>query len=471
MAVVRVATFGPRALSAVGLLFLTACEHDPAAVPSPPVIGVATVTPIPENVLGALVHVRAKRADSIVVRYALADAPPGTDSVTPAVTVAGDSAAAPVLGLLPEQRYLLHAVAYGPGGSVTGKPVSFTTAALPFDLPFYSTAGDNPTPGYTVLAGGRYGIVIDNAGRVVWYRRFPDGPGLNFMVQPNGRYTARPSTPDPSDIERWIEVDPLGAVTRTFGCAHNLIARFHDLLVEPDGGFWIMCDETRVLDLTAYGGAPAARVTGTAIQHIDAGGTLRFEWSPFDHFEITDLPLAERAGLSVNWTHGNAIDLDAEGALYVSLRNLNVVAKIDTRTGAVLWRLGGARSQLALTGGAAPFHQQHGVRVLAPDRILLLDNLGDPFESRGERWEIDAAGSTARVMRSYGVLPVARTATGGSVQPLPNGRVLVAFATAGRLAEFDADGRIVWQLLGNPGYVFRAQRIRSLYQPGVGTAR
>jgi hypothetical protein len=28
---------------------------------------------------------------------------------------------------------------------------------------------------------------------------------------------------------------------------------------------------------------------------------------------------------------------------------------------------------------------------------------------------------------------------------------------------------VVWRIEGNPGYVFRAQRIRSLYRPGGGT--
>lgn len=47
----------------------------------------------------------------------------------------------------------------------------------------------------------------------------------------------------------------------------------------------------------------------------------------------------------------------------------------------------------------------------------------------------------------------------------------MSFGTAGRVEEYDATGRVVWRIEGNAGYVFRAQRIRSLYAPGVGTAR
>jgi len=37
--------------------------------------------------------------------------------------------------------------------------------------------------------------------------------------------------------------------------------------------------------------------------------------------------------------------------------------------------------------------------------------------------------------------------------------------------EYDAAGNVMWRIEGDAGYVFRAQRIRSLYEPGVGTAR
>jgi hypothetical protein len=47
----------------------------------------------------------------------------------------------------------------------------------------------------------------------------------------------------------------------------------------------------------------------------------------------------------------------------------------------------------------------------------------------------------------------------------------VAFGDGGALQEFDRDGVIVWQIEGDAGYVFRAQRIRSLYHPEIGLVR
>jgi hypothetical protein len=452
------------------------CVSEPLGIAErfAPAINAATVATNSHNVLSAVVAVRVRGADSVAVRVRLADAAAAADSLTPAVPVVGDSATIPVLGLLAARRYSLRAVAYGPGGITLGAALDLTTDTLPADLPRYSAAGVDPAPGYVVFAAGRYGLAIDNTGRVVWYRRFPYGPGLTFTAQPNGRYFARPSHPPPqqADPAPWVELDPLGNITRTFGCAHGLSARFHDLIASPDGSYWLLCDETRSMDLSAVGGVVSARVTGTGVQHIAADATLLFNWSPFDHFGLTDGDPRDRAGASVNWTHGNALDLAADGNLIVSFRNLREITKIDASTGTVIWRLGGRRNQFTfLDAPEKGFAAQHGVRAIAPGALLLLDNLGDTTESRAERYAIDEGKRTARLVRSHGSVPGVVTEIGGSVQDLPGGRTLVSFGTAGRVEEYDAAGRVLWRIDGNAGYVFRAQRIRSLYAPGVGTAR
>src|SRR5207253_2282170 len=290
----------------------------------------------------------------------------------------------PRVGLLPDTRDLLRFVACAGDQTILGDTVGFATGTLPAALPRYVTDGADPSPGYVVFATGLYGLVIDNGGRVVWYHRFsPYGPGLNFEAQPTGRYVARPSVPDPTVLPHWVEIDPLGTVTRTFGCAGGLSPRFHDLIAEPDGAYWIMCDETRTMDLSGLGGVANAQVMGTVVQHVSSEGDVLFQWDPFDHFEITDLVPASRTG----------------------------------------------------------------------------------------RYVYDAELHTAQLVASYGPSPGVTAQLGGSTQDLPGGRTLVSFGPAGRVEEYDASGQVVWHIEGNPGYVFRAQRIRSLYRPGVGSPR
>ena len=453
-----------------GMVVVAGCLDAPAGIAPPPapVIDAAVAATNPRNVLSAVVSVTVRNADSVSVRVHGA----GDDSVTPAVAPVDGSASIPVLGLRADQRYTLRAVAHGPGGTVIGDALELATGSLPADLPRYAAGGSDPLPGYVVFAAGAYGVVIDNTGRVVWYYRFPGGPGLTFMAQPTGRFVARPPTPQSGDVEPWVELEPLGATTRTLTCARGLASRPHDLIGEPDGSYWIMCDETRTMDLSEVSGVAGARVTGTVVQHVAADGALLFEWNPFEHFAITDVGAAERMGTSVNWMHGNALDFDFDGNLLVSFRNLGEITKIDTRTGAVIWRLGGLRNEFTfLDVPMPPFAHQHGVRSLRDGAVVILDNIGNPSESRAERYVLDEVTRTARLVQSYGSVPGVVTQIGGSVQPLWNGRTLVSFGTEGRVEEYDAEGRVTWSIQGNAGYVFRAQRIRSLYAPGVGTAR
>jgi hypothetical protein len=231
-----------------------------------------------------------------------------------------------------------------------------------------------------------------------------------------------------------------------------------------------MCDETRVMDLSAVGGMAGAAVTGTVVQHLDQTGGLLFEWSPFDHFDITDVDQETRSGVAVNWTHGNALDLDAEGNLLVSFRSLSEITRIDTRTGAVLWRMGGRRNQFALNGLGPPFLRQHGVRV-ADGELVLLDNFGEAKGSRAERYVVDGPGRTARLTGTYLPSAATRAWLGGTTQNLPRRHILVAFGDGGVVQEYDGEGEVVWEIEGDAGHVFRAQRIRSLYHPGIGLAR
>lgn len=462
------------------LVGVAACRSDQIVMPSvevsipavpvlrrsAPRIRSVDVQANPANVLSVLVTTTVLFADSVSVFYR-ASGETG-DSVAPAVTMAADTALVPVLGLLPGTTYSLRIAAHG-AEILFSDTVTFVTGPLPEDLPQYVASGSHPLPGYVVFGSGRYGVVIDNSGRVVWYRRFPDGVGLNFQPQATGRYTARPPTPDPTDLEPWVEIDPLGQVTRTLGCVHGLAARLHDAILEPDGSYWLMCDETRVMDLSSRGGVTGARVTGTTIQHINATGALLFRWSPFDHFDIADLDPAERTGVNVNWTHGNALDLDAHGSVIVSFRNLSEITKIDTRSGSIIWRMGGVRNQFTFAGAAFPgFSRQHGVRRTAAGDLLLLDNLGNAAGSRAERYVFDEERHQATLVASYGPAAEVIAQLGGTTQDLPEGHTLVSFGTAGRVEEYDASGTIVWQIEGNPGYVFRAQRISSLYRPGAG---
>ena len=420
------------------------------------------------NVLSAIVSATLRDADSVIVRY-------GAESLTestPASTPLSGDIRVTVLGLSAGTSYSARLTAFNSCGSIDGEQLEFTTGPLPADLPSYASASLSPDSGYIVFAAGKYGIVIDNTARVVWYHRFANGPGLNFQAQPNGRYVARPN-PDPGKIGSWIEIDPAGDTTRVINCADGLQPRMHDMIAATDGSYWLLCDEIRTMDLTSHGRSSAVRVMGTQVQHVSSSGQLLFSWSPFDNLtvDLSALDLSDAIANPVNWTHGNAIDLDPDGNVLVSYRNLSEVLKIDPRTSSVLWKLGGNDGSMTLENSSSPpFVHQHGVRAVNGTGIVLLDNLGESDGSRAERYEIDGARRTARLVSAFSSSASLVAQIGGSTQIIGQ-HVLVSFGNGGGVEEYDATGHVAWKLAGSPGYVFRAQRIRSLYQPGVGDPR
>lgn len=452
-------------------LVLAACASDapgPAVAPVPlPAIEAAAIRAGPHNVLSALVTVRVAGADSVRLRFGLAGA--GLDSLTPAIPASADSMVLPLLGLLPDTGYRVQVVAYGPGGLAAGDTLDLRAGPLPVDLPSFTAGGSNPGPGFVVFAAypAPYGVAIDNSGRVVWYRRLEGGLTLNFQVQATGSYTTSPTQPPAADPAPWVEFDVLGNELRRLGCAGGLRSRFHELLTQADGSWWILCDETRVMDLSTLGGHPAAEVTGTVIQQVDQSGALRFQWSAFDHFALTDLDSASRAGPAVNWTHGNALAFDTDGGLLVSFRSLNEITKIDPVTGAVRWRLGGLANQFQIVGAGTPFVGQHGVRVAPGGELVFLDNRGVAGDSRTVRYALDGTALTATELAAYHGTPPVTALLGGSTQPMANGHTLTAYGNGNRVQEYDEAGAVAWEIYGNAGYVFRAQRIGSLYRPGA----
>jgi len=263
-------------------------------------------------------------------------------------------------------------------------------------------------------------------------------------------------------------LNALGEETGTLTCVGRP-TRFHDLLIAAGGDAWILCDETRVMDLSSVGGLPSASVTATVVQHLSATGALLWEWNAFDHFDITDVPLVDRTGVNVNFTHGNGIGFDSDSNLILGFRSLSEVTKVNRTTGAVIWRLGGLANQFTfLNDPKGQFERQHGVRVAGTGQIQLLDNgLGAP--SRFVRYLLNPVTLTATMEWQFIDTPTTYTNVGGSTQYHPDGHGTVSFGRAGRVIEVDHVGNRAWELTGLDGvYVFRTQRIGSLYTSGFG---
>ncbi|MBK7786272.1 MAG: aryl-sulfate sulfotransferase [Gemmatimonadetes bacterium] len=456
----------PRLASVAALLVAASlgCDSDDSTNPSPPARFVgASVNPNVNNLISASVTITAVGYDSAYVRFWHDSATLGR---TPSYPFLADSVLTlPVLGLDTASAYAFEVMLERKGKKARpADTLGFASGSLPAWVPVVGTIGTETLPGYLLLSLPNGPVIIDNAGKVVWYRFRPGGVLGSWTGQPDGSYTWLSA----ADSSGYYIHDVLGEETGRLACV-GYKTRFHDVLVQASGDVWIMCDEETVEDLTAYGGIDTARVTSTVVQHLDPSGQVAFQWRSIDHLSFAESDPSLLTGVAVNFTHGNAIEMDADGLPLVSFRSLDEIVKIDTTTGNIVWRLGGLASDFTIQGDIkGAFQRQHGLRVVGQDHLQFLDN-GTQIPSRLVRYTLDTLAMTATLDWEFIDAPTTFAAVGGATQVLSNGGALVTFGPAGRVIEVDPDGNRTWELSGiNGSYVFRAQRLTSLYFPARG---
>jgi hypothetical protein len=147
-----------------------------------------------------------------------------------------------------------------------------------------------------------------------------------------------------------------------------------------------------------------------------------------------------------DYIHANSVAVTADGQLLVSCRETWSLCKIDRRTGEVIWRLGGKRSDFAM-GKDAQFAFQHHAQPVSR-AITVFDNASDGkhrprSQSRAILLDVDEAGRAARLGRSYLHPKPLSSGAEGSVQLLPDGNVLVGWGFRGYTSEFAPDGTML----------------------------
>ena len=77
-----------------------------------------------------------------------------------------------------------------------------------------------------------------------------------------------------------------------------------------------------------------------------------------------------------DYFHINSAKLDTDGNILVSSRHTWTVYKINRTSGAIMWRLGGKKSDYAL-GTGLPFAWQHDVEAVDATTLRIFDNESD----------------------------------------------------------------------------------------------
>ncbi len=239
-------------------------------------------------------------------------------------------------------------------------------------------------------------------------------------------------------------------------------ADLHEFLLTRQGTALITCcPQTVRMDLTGIGGPRDGHVLDSIVQEVDVeSGRVLFEWHSLDHVSVSESyqPFAQ----PYDYVHVNSIEPLPDGNLLISARATFALYKLDRRTGEVIWRLGGKRSDFEMGKGAG-FAWQHDARLVGNGQITVFDDGAGPEkaekQSRGIVLEVDERRRKANLARAYRHPQPLLAASMGNVQLLPNGHVLVGWGSQRYVSEFTAAGKLLMDTRLPPGLLsYRAFR-------------
>jgi hypothetical protein len=297
-----------------------------------------------------------------------------------------------------------------------------------------------------------YHLILDNDGDLVYYQPLDLIPSSNdFKKQPNGLLSY--FSPVDGDVtydvmnNNYEVVRQIRAVDDPETGEVYTIDN-HGLQLLENGNALFMIHARRVIDLSAIipGGNEEAVVIGCVIQEVDKNNNLVFQWRSWDHIGLPDtFEPFDRDPL--RYTHCNSVEVDRDGNLLVSFRNLHEVTKIDRQTGEIIWRMGGRQNEFEFLNDDG-FTIQHDARRLADGHITLYDNGdaraddGEGVEARGVEYVVDEGNKTVEMVAEFRNIPQTYAKYMGNVQRLPNGNTFIGWGSSSApvLTEFDGNG-------------------------------
>ncbi len=319
--------------------------------------------------------------------------------------------------------------------------------------------------------------IVDDRGRPVWFGALASGEtAFDLRVQ---RYHGEP-------VLTWIQ--SLGAfstgpttdyiadrhyhVIATVSAGNGLTADIHEFHLTREGTALITAYRTIPRDLSAFGGPVAGLVTEGVVQEIDiANGHVLFEWHSLDHVGLDEshAPVPTDAATAWDYFHLNAVSPDDDGNLIVGARNAWAAYKLDRRTGAVKWRLGGTKTDFALGPNVAFAWQHNPTAVDDHGLIRIFDNEASPAVLPYSRviWvRHDDVKKTATLERWFKHPDGLLAPSQGNAQGLDNGDTFVGWGALPRFSEFGPDDALLLDAAFPAGYnTYRAYRFEWHAEP------
>jgi hypothetical protein len=362
--------------------------------------------------------------------------------------------------------------------SCSSGPAATVTASAQAPPVTVLTKGADNGNGDIFLApqsGGQYGTgpeIVSITGQVLWFHQLPAGTfATDFRTQ---TYLGKP-------VLTWFQGGE-GVIYNaryqqiaTVKPANGYLPDFHEFLITPWNTALILADTIGTANLTSLGLSAHQPVIDGVVQEIDIKtGKLLFQWVSSDHVPYSDshAPMGQ-PGQPWDWFHINAVHLDTDGNLLISSRFTWTIYKVNLRTGAMMWQLGGKHSTFAIK--AAPgqkldsageiFAFQHDPEALGGNVYTVFDDESDGHStlyssSRAVTIRLDLATGTATLIKSVNQPEGLTAGATGNAQTTKNGDLFVSWGGLSYFSEFSPSGKLLFNArLPDDAATYRAYRL------------
>ena len=291
-------------------------------------------------------------------------------------------------------------------------------------------------------------LLLDDDANIVWYQKSDTSLSRPFDISSSDSYL---SLYNPSLI---YEINFTGDTLLKIDTKNEIL--HHELTNDNNNNIIALTYEYKTFDLSNFGGGKEDSIKGDGLVVYDSTGNLVWEWSVFDHED--PLSYENINSLKNDWTHGNGIGVTYDNNYVLSLRTLNQLWKIDSKSGRILWKLG-LNGNIPIEESSI-FYAQHAIHEIGVDTFLLFDN-GTRKERMISRALIfSMRDDQFKLLHSIELPKDLFSFKQGSVYRFDQDNFLFCSSTNSKIVITDIDGKILWNLSSNFSF-YRAYHLNT----------
>ncbi len=317
-------------------------------------------------------------------------------------------------------------------------------------------AREDTAPGYIFIAlkegAGEHGpMIIDDLGQLVWFGKAKSA--RDFKMQSyQGRVMLtwwEGKVVHGHGVGEYVIFDGSYREIARVRAGNGYRGDLHEFLITPQDTALLTAYVPMRTDLSPIGGPADGAVWGGIAQEVDIEtGEVLFEWHSLEHVGLDEsyVEPSDDPDHLYDYFHINSVDVEPDGNLLVSARNTWTIYKIDRKSGEVIWRLGGKKSDFEMGPGTQSAFQ-HDARRHQDGTITIFDNGAHPKvhdQSRGIVVEFDEDRMSVVLIREYTSPDKLLATSQGNMQLLPNANVFIGWGSTPSISEFSHDGGLLF---------------------------